>query len=133
MSGSQVFLRKPEKPKILLVDDDRLTTEIRAEILRLRGFAVDVASSATEALINASITPFDAFILDYDMPDLDGLDLAVQLRYNGYVAPIIMLSGRLEVPDGPGSELLAAFVSKGEHPGGLIKILCSLCSVGQNA
>jgi CheY-like chemotaxis protein len=77
--------------KILIVDDDRIGTDVRAAFLRLKGFSTEIAYSGSEALGNVSIKEFTAIVIDYDMPDMNGLQLAFHLRQRGYVAPIIML------------------------------------------
>jgi CheY-like chemotaxis protein len=118
--------RHSEKPKVLVVDDDRLGTEVRAELLRLNGFDVDIALSGTEALAKAASQEFDIFAVDYDMPGMNGVELARELRLRGYSAPVVMLSGRLEPPAEPGTELLTCFVSKGQGPVTLLEVLNSL-------
>jgi len=70
--------------------------------------------SGTEALANASSCDFDIFVIDYDIPGMNGLELARELRRQGHGAPIVMLSGRLEPPNEPGAELLTRFISKGD-------------------
>jgi two-component system alkaline phosphatase synthesis response regulator PhoP len=100
MSSSAAFRSEgAERPsRVLVVDDDRLGTEVRAELIRMSGFSVDVAFSGTEALAKASICDFDIFLIDYDMPGMNGLELAMELREQNHRAPIAMLSGRLEPP-----------------------------------
>lgn len=118
--------RCPEQPSrgsILLVDDDRIGTEVRAALLESTGFSVTIANSGLEALGQVKHHCFDAILLDHDMPLMNGIELARCLRGLGYTAPIVMLSGRLESPLVPGSELLNGFVSKGESPAHLIAVL----------
>lgn len=127
MSGSPAFRSEdPERPRVLIVDDDRLGTEVRAELIRLRGLSVDIAFSGNEALAKASNQKFDIFVVDYDMPGMNGLELARELRRHGYGTPIVMLSGRLEPPTNTGAELLARFISKGEGAGVLLEVLIGL-------
>jgi CheY-like chemotaxis protein len=112
--------------KILIVDDDRIGTDVRAAFLRLKGFSTEIAYSGSEALGNVSIKEFTAIVIGYDMPDMNGLQLAFHLRQRGYVARIIMLSGRIECPSKPGAELLTGFVSKGESPESLLDLLADI-------
>ena len=119
-------MAQQQRPKILIVDDDRLGTEVRAEIIRMSGFDVDVAFSSREALAKTAHQEFDIFVVDYDMPDMNGLELATELRRQGHTLPILMLSGRLEPPTEAGVEFLTGFISKGEGPSTLVESLNSL-------
>jgi CheY-like chemotaxis protein len=110
----------------LVVDDDRLGTEVRAELIRMSGFSVDVAFSGIEALAKAFICDFDIFLIDYDMPGMNGLELAMELRKQNHRAPIAMFSGRLEAPSEPGAELLACFISKGQGAEVLMQAVLNL-------
>lgn len=112
----------------MIVDDDRLGTEVRAELIRINGFSMDVAFSGTEALAKASRCDFDIFVIDYDMPGMNGLKLARELRRQSHSAPIAMLSGRLEPPSEPGAELLTRFISKGEGADILLQAVIELSS-----
>jgi CheY-like chemotaxis protein len=127
MSSSPTFRSEgAERPRVLVVDDDRLGTEVRSELIRMSGCSVDVAFSGTEALAKASSCNFDIFVIDYDMPGMNGLKLARELRRQGHWAPIAMLSGRLELPSEPGAELLARFISKGEGAHVLLRAVLDL-------
>jgi len=66
------------------------------------------------------------FVIDYDMPGMNGLKLARELRRQSHWAPIAMVSGRLEPPREPGAELLARFISKGEGADVLLQVVHDL-------
>lgn len=69
--------------KILAVDDDPIILELLSEVLRAAGFSnVVVCTSATAALeeVDRAETPFDCFLLDIQMPEIDGIDLTARLR-----------------------------------------------------
>lgn len=87
---------------------------------------MDVAFSGTEALAKASSCDFDIFVIDYDMPGMNGLKLARELRRQSHWAPIAMVSGRLEPPTEPGAELLARFISKGQGADVLLQAVLDL-------
>lgn len=87
--------------KILAVDDDELLLELLVATLRASGYAsVTTATSAHEAsqLISAAATPFDCFLLDIIMPDIDGIELARWIRKSQQhrKTPIIMLTSMSE-------------------------------------
>jgi len=83
--------------RILAVDDDETMRELLRETLRIRGFAdVIMAASGREALkkINAANTPFDCFMLDIQMPNMDGIELCSIIREVPEYAktPILMIT-----------------------------------------
>ena len=70
----------PERPKVLLVDDDEVTLMLTAQALRGRGFEITEANSGERALaMLADWTP-DVIVLDAMMPGLDGFDTCHELR-----------------------------------------------------
>jgi len=70
----------PERPKVLLVDDDEVTLMLTAEALRERGFEITEANSGEQALaMLADWTP-DIIVLDAMMPGLDGFEALEALR-----------------------------------------------------
>jgi len=70
-------------------------SEIVADHLRHRGFAIDVVRRADEALAASRVTRYDAVILDLGLPDADGMDLLNELR-GGSAAkiPAIIVTAR---------------------------------------
>ena len=69
--------------KILAVDDDPIILELLTEVLRAAGFDnLKVCTSAADALdeIDRAHVPFDCFLLDIQMPAIDGITLTAQLR-----------------------------------------------------
>ena len=85
----------PERPKVLLVDDDEVTLMLTAEALRERGFEITEANSGERALaMLANWTP-DVIVLDAMMPGLDGFDTCHAVRATpGFDnMPVLMLTG----------------------------------------
>ena len=83
--------------KILAVDDDKTILELLSETLDITGFSdVSTANSATEALDLLAHTDlaFDCFLLDIQMPGMDGIELCGKIRaLPGYAdAPIVMVT-----------------------------------------
>ena len=66
--------------RILLVDDEKDIVEMLADLLSTRGFEVDSAHSAEEALERIRETIYDAAILDFNLPYMDGVMLHRQIR-----------------------------------------------------
>jgi two-component system OmpR family response regulator len=79
--------------RVLVVEDDRQTSdEIRAA-LGDHGLEVDQASTGREALLKAAAETYDAIVLDRMLPGgLDGLGVLSTLRAVGVEAPVLILS-----------------------------------------
>lgn len=79
--------------RVLLVDDsDPIERYVRAAIEK-EGWTVDRAANGGEALVKAKATPPDTILLDFVLPDVDGIDVLRQLFAAGVRAPTIVLSG----------------------------------------
>lgn len=83
--------------KILIVDDEPSILElVKTALETLEGYEVFCASDATKALqiVAEETTPFDCFLLDIQMPDIDGIELLCELReIPEYIeTPILMLT-----------------------------------------
>ena len=75
--------------RVLVVDDERLVRWSLSQRLSARGWNVTEAGTAAEAL--AAPAP-DAAILDYKLPDGDGIELLRRLRHIDPDLPVIMLT-----------------------------------------
>ena len=79
-------------PLILICDDDHVTRELIATILRDEHFDVIVAENGTDAVKLAAERRPDLVLLDFLMPDqLSGLDTLGELAER-HLAPVAMLS-----------------------------------------
>jgi len=59
--------------QVLLVDDETEFLEIMADRLMIRGMVVSTAESVYEALQKVKTESFDAVVMDFMMPDMDGI------------------------------------------------------------
>lgn len=85
--------------RVLLVEDDyRLASSVASQ-LRQAGFAVDVVAHGEDALRESAISPYDAIVLDLQLPDLDGVEICRRLRKRGTPVRIIMATARDGVAD----------------------------------
>jgi DNA-binding response OmpR family regulator len=82
-----------QRPRILLVEDERAITEPLAEALERDGFIPAVAGTAAEAMEKAKGSMPDLVLLDIELPDGSGLDVCRELRRQAEI-PIIMLTAR---------------------------------------
>ena len=82
--------------KILVVEDDlRLATLLKQELAQ-EGYEVEAVHNGTDALLRAAAHAFDLVILDLNLPDIDGLEVATRLRRDSEVS-ILMLTARGDV------------------------------------
>ena len=80
--------------RILLVDDDRTLVELLVKTLSQQNYAVDVATDGEQGWIYGSTYPYDLIILDWFLPELDGIELCQRFRAHNYDTPIILLTSR---------------------------------------
>lgn len=69
-----------EDSRILVVDDDPIQREFAGVYLATPNAHVDVAVSGSEALQKLAAGPYDIVLVDFDMPDMTGLELIEILR-----------------------------------------------------
>lgn len=86
------------KELVLVVDDEPKITKLARDYLEQAGFLVLIASDGKDALALARRERPDMVVLDLNLPQLDGLDVARQMRRESQV-PIIMLTARAEETD----------------------------------
>lgn len=77
-------------PRVLVVDDDPLITEVIAGLLPHMGYHADVAVGGQVGLMKALSGSYCAVITDIQMPELDGFELAAGLRRVRKPCPMII-------------------------------------------
>ena len=85
--------------RILVVEDEPKLRSLLERGLRGHGYAVDTASSGTDALWRGSEWDYDAIVLDIQIPEPNGIEVARRLRERGRWAPILFLTVRDGVSD----------------------------------
>ncbi|GAA1026400.1 response regulator transcription factor [Virgisporangium ochraceum] len=85
--------------RILVVDDDTAVRDSLARTLRFEGYQVTAVGDGQQALDAVHADEPDLMILDVSMPVLDGLDTCRQLRTEGRLLPVLMLTARDSVGD----------------------------------
>ncbi|MBQ4472276.1 MAG: response regulator [Alphaproteobacteria bacterium] len=91
-----VFLPTPQSP-ILLVDDEESIRTVATRALQLKGFEVESAANAEEALkILKTKTNFQLLITDMAMPDMDGEQLIKEAKKINPKLPCLLMSGYSE-------------------------------------
>ena len=66
--------------RVLVVDDDRSNSMVVAGILSPLGYTVDVADNGSAALKLLDRNHYDLGVLDYNMPEIDGVELFRRIR-----------------------------------------------------
>lgn len=79
--------------RALLVEDDPSSALISRAVMEQDGFAVDVATTATDGLGYAMVTEYDLIVLDLGLPDGNGLTVIQALRREGRTTPVMVLTG----------------------------------------
>jgi len=93
---------RPAQPRaasrldLLLVEDDPTVAEVIANLLRAQGHRVAHAPHGLAALGDVAVAHFDLALLDLDLPGMDGLALARQLRAQGFQSPLLAVTARAD-------------------------------------
>ena len=82
-----------EQPLLLIVDDDRDFCASLFDVLRERSFRVGIAVTAAEAVQQMSRHEFPILLVDWRLPDADGLQLLEQIRQQYPQARTMLLTG----------------------------------------
>lgn len=83
--------------KILVVEDDSKLARFVVRVLLEEGHVADACPEGEEAIERAKSGVYDAMILDWMLPDMDGLRVCTTLREQGCTLPILMLTARGEL------------------------------------
>jgi DNA-binding NtrC family response regulator len=109
--------------KVLLVDDEQEFTRVLAERLEARGITVVTAESGRAALAEVEKERFDVLVLDYSMPEMDGIETLRRLKAGQPELQVIFLTGYATVQRGVEALKLGAmdFLEKPTDIQGLTK------------
>jgi CheY-like chemotaxis protein len=90
---------RSKKKVILCIDDDQGVLESESAFLETFGYTVLTATSGSEGLKLASKNWIDVVIVDYCMPQMNGREVAIEMRRLKPQAAIIMLSGAVNLSE----------------------------------
>ena len=112
------------RQRIYVVDDEHVIATTLAIILTQNGFDALAFGSAKEAITAADVLPPDLLLTDVVMPDMNGIELAIQFRQKYPDCKVLLFSGQaatnnlLEEAKGAGYDL--ELLSKPVHPQDLL-------------
>ena len=88
-----------KRASILLVEDDKITQRLIANILKTHGYSVTIASDGIEALLNLGSNKFGIILSDVNMPNLNGFKLLEMIVQKGIETPVIFMTSRIDPKD----------------------------------
>jgi CheY-like chemotaxis protein len=114
---------------ILCIDDDDGVLSYHRALLERRGYKVLTAASARQGLQIAEVCGVTAVIVDYHMPEMNGHEVATEIRRLKPQVPIVLVSSDDAIPI-PALNIVDAFVSKNESSSRLLPVIARIC--GEN-
>ena len=84
---------------ILIIEDDKKIANYSKEGFEEEKFVVDIAGSGEEGLELFKKSTYDAIVLDWMLPGIDGLEVCKKIRESGSSVPIIMLTAKVFLED----------------------------------
>jgi len=112
--------------RLLCIDDDAQSLQVRKVLLESYGFRVNTAGSGPEGLRAVRTLAPDAVVVDYHMPGMDGGEVAREMKNWDAALPVIILSALPWLPDDAPNDCIDSCVSKGEPMGALVQTIQSL-------
>ena len=88
-----------DRATLVWIDDYQPFLEIYKSVFECVGFNVLTASRGSIGLELANSNPVDAVVVDYEMPELSGEEVARAVKSRYPKIPVVMCSGSLQVPD----------------------------------
>jgi two-component system, OmpR family, response regulator len=90
---------KPEKVRVLLVDDEIEFTSTLARVLGYRGFEVETVGDGLSALSLIAQKHYDVVVLDIKMPGMSGIQVLSEVKRFAPSVQIILLTGHFSATD----------------------------------
>jgi two-component system chemotaxis sensor kinase CheA len=119
VSAEEADLRRAP---VLVIDDSLTTRMLEQSILESAGYEVELALSGEEALAKVRDRRYSLFIVDVEMPGMDGFEFVAQTRADAVLRdiPAILVTSRNAVEDRRRGEQVGAraYIVKGEFDQG---------------
>ena len=120
---------EPPSGVVLCIDDNQDVLECEKTFLESFGYTVLTAPSGSRGLELASLQSIDVVIVDYYMPEMNGHQVAIEMRRLMPQAPIIMLSAARDIPERV-LKSVDAFVPKDRLASQLLSTIAQLHGCG---
>jgi DNA-binding response OmpR family regulator len=85
--------------RILVIEDEARLARLISRVLGEEGYAAQTAEDGHSGLRLALAEPFDLLIVDWMLPDLDGIQVVKRLRAAEMSVPVLMLTARSQIED----------------------------------
>ena len=118
-----------QRAVLLCIDDDEDVLECERSFLESFGYTVLTAASGGKGLELASQYSVDVVILDYFMPEMNGREVAIEMRRLKPLAQIIMLTGAGDIPEQT-LDLVDALIAKDRLASQLLPVIAQLHGCG---
>ena len=106
-ASSDVMMPQPPKRPILIVDDEPPILAMLRDVLVDEGFTVVTANNGPAAWYLLQQTMVALVLMDYMMPNLNGIELATLLRHNPRTAEIPLILMSAVMPPEVGTQFVA--------------------------
>jgi FixJ family two-component response regulator len=85
----------PASDTVLIVDDDAAVRAALKFALEVEGFRVQLYDGPRALLADTGLPARGCLVIDHHMPEIDGIELARELRHRNVALPVILISGRM--------------------------------------
>lgn len=85
--------------RILVVEDEARLARLISRVLKEEGYAAETAFDGRSAMKLSLAESFDLLIVDWMLPDLDGIEVVKRLRAAEVDVPVLMLTARTQIED----------------------------------
>ncbi|MBA3965478.1 MAG: response regulator [Nitrospirales bacterium] len=84
------------KKHILVVDDEPMLGKLYQALLENYGYTSEIAGNSEEAWTNLAQKNYDALLLDYMMPGINGLTVLQHIQQQYPFLPVVMITGHID-------------------------------------
>jgi CheY-like chemotaxis protein len=120
------------KPVVLCVDDDESILQLTKMAFEHEGYTVLTATNGRAALGTFSTQPVDAVVLDYEMPGMNGAEIAVAMKCLNPNVPKLLFTAFPEIP-AEAAKAIEGFCSKLSGLRALLSRVQTLIDITQDA
>lgn len=116
------------KHRVLIVDDEVAIRSLLDRIFRSAGYSVECGANGVEGLTRFQQSPADVVIVDRGMPEMNGEEMARQIKSTHPDVPLIMITGLPHLVKRP--DLFSAVLPKPFRPAELMGVVARVVAAG---